>query len=212
MRPIDLPTHFELITKKPRPHGTRLRYMSGCKCHPCRAANSRYEAERLAARKAGDWNGLVLTSRARDHIFKLRGQGVGYKRVAIVAGVSKTVIANIISGRKKKIRGRTERKILRVKPTAISQAVLLPAAPFWKLINELRKEFGYSKAHIASLILGKKAKSLQLNQRLITAKNAFRIIRLHEKLTYREPLAKPTITAQSPFVSIKSSLSEAYFS
>ena len=29
-----------------KPHGTRLKYMGGCKCMLCRAANSRYETER----------------------------------------------------------------------------------------------------------------------------------------------------------------------
>lgn len=42
-----------------RSHGDRLKYLAGCRCVPCRAANSRYEVARAAARKAGDWNGLV---------------------------------------------------------------------------------------------------------------------------------------------------------
>ena len=41
------------------PHGTRHRYLSGCKCVPCRAANSRYSTERAAAQRAGDWRGFV---------------------------------------------------------------------------------------------------------------------------------------------------------
>lgn len=58
LRPIE-----ELAADKP--HGTRLRYIAGCKCTPCRRANSDYERQRRAARAAGDWNGLVPADRAR---------------------------------------------------------------------------------------------------------------------------------------------------
>ena len=54
-----------------KPHGTRLKYMGGCKCMLCRAANSRYETERAVARKNGDWNGIVDARAARRHILKL---------------------------------------------------------------------------------------------------------------------------------------------
>ena len=56
-RPSTLRSAVELAAGKP--HGTRIRYVGGCRCLPCRAANSRYESERQAARKLGDWNGLV---------------------------------------------------------------------------------------------------------------------------------------------------------
>lgn len=51
-----------------RPHGDRLRYMAGCRCKECRAANTAYETQRALARKAGDWNGVVSAARARSHI------------------------------------------------------------------------------------------------------------------------------------------------
>ena len=55
-----------------RPHGTRLRYISGCKCVPCRAANSRYETGRLRARREGDWNGYVDAATSREWLILLR--------------------------------------------------------------------------------------------------------------------------------------------
>jgi len=76
-----------------KPHGTRLKYMGGCKCMLCRAANSRYEAERGVARKNGDWNGIVDARAARRHILKLSKAGVGYKSVADAASVAHTVVA-----------------------------------------------------------------------------------------------------------------------
>jgi hypothetical protein len=71
-----------------KPHGTRLKYMGGCKCMLCRAANSRYETERAVARKNGDWNGIVDARAARRHILKLSKAGVGYKSVADAASVA----------------------------------------------------------------------------------------------------------------------------
>ena len=42
-------------------HGTRRRYLGGCRCVPCRAANSRSSGERAAAQRSGDWRGFVPT-------------------------------------------------------------------------------------------------------------------------------------------------------
>lgn len=50
---------------KVRPHGTRLKYVGGCRCDACRSANSAYERDRQLARKHGDWNGLASARRAR---------------------------------------------------------------------------------------------------------------------------------------------------
>lgn len=61
MRPPSLaPAHVLAATKQ---HGTRIRYMGGCRCLPCRAANSRYECERQARRNLGLANGRELSSR-----------------------------------------------------------------------------------------------------------------------------------------------------
>lgn len=37
-----------------KPCGTRVRYYAGCRCKPCRKANSLYEAERAAAKARGE--------------------------------------------------------------------------------------------------------------------------------------------------------------
>jgi len=131
---------------------------------------------------------MVSPDRAIAHILELSRHGVGYKSVAKAAGLSKTCIAEFLYGGKEHIRGRTERKILRVTRAAMSQAAFLPAQPFWKLINDLRRRFGYSKAEVAQLLLGSHAKALQLNPYRITVKNAFKVMRLHEQLTKPKPV------------------------
>jgi hypothetical protein len=93
-----------------RPHGHRLRYLAGCRCFHCRRANSDYERERAAARAAGDWNGIVDAAPARRHILALSRRGVGRRMVAAASDVGLSVIADIRTGRKMRIRARTERQ------------------------------------------------------------------------------------------------------
>jgi len=61
------------------PHGTRHRFLDGCRCVPCRAANSRYSCEGETAQRAGDWSGFVPTTLVLGHIQKLRKAGIGYR-------------------------------------------------------------------------------------------------------------------------------------
>src|SRR5688572_24739280 len=83
-----------------REHGDRLRYMAGCRCTPCRAANSRYETERLRARKNGDWNGCVPAAKARAHLLKLSRRGVGTRAIADASGVARSILRAVARGEK----------------------------------------------------------------------------------------------------------------
>jgi hypothetical protein len=163
-----------------KPHGTRLKYMGGCKCMLCRAANSRYEVGRDAARKAGDWNGIVGAGKARSHIHELSAQGVGYKAVGDACNVSKTVLAEIRSGKKRRIRQRTERAILAVTRDATADRALIDAAPTWVKINELLRE-GFTKAELARR-LGYKSPAIQLKRFAVTAKSAMRVDRFYRTI------------------------------
>jgi len=49
------------------PYGTRHRYLGGCRCVPCRAANSRYSSERAAAQREVDWRGFVPATFVLGH-------------------------------------------------------------------------------------------------------------------------------------------------
>lgn len=165
-----------------RPHGDRLRYMAGCRCLPCRAANSRYESGRQAARKGGDWNGLVSAKRARAHILKLSRQGVGRRAIAEASDVGATVIFQIRSGKKLRIRKRTEKKILSVTAAAVAGGALVPAERTLRLINRLIQVEGFTKAEIARR-LGYKTEKLQIKPGLICARTAVAIERLYRRLT-----------------------------
>jgi hypothetical protein len=177
MRPADLPftEHFQQM-----PCGMRAKYVSGgCRCMLCRAAASRYESERLRARRSGEWNGLVSAAAARKHLLRLSKQGVGRRSVSDAALVPQSTLQEIKTGRKTQIRRSTERRILAVTKEAAGMAFLVPAAPTWALIERLLEE-GFTRTRIAREI-GRKAPSLQLRTDRITKRNAIAIERLYRR-------------------------------
>lgn len=167
----------ELATK--REHGDRLRYIAGCRCDECRRANTAYERERAAARKVGDWNGIVSATNARKHMLKLSEQGVGRRAVQAVTDIADTVLSEIRSGKKKNIRARTERLILAVTKEMASDHALIPAEPSLKLINKLLSK-GCTKTQLAAL-LEYETHALQFNFKQITVINAFNIRKLYAR-------------------------------
>jgi len=164
-----------------RPHGDRLRYLAGCRCDPCRRANSLYESGRQRARKNGDWNGIVPADKARRHLFKLSRQGIGRRAVSIAADVSETMICLIKSKRKKTIRARSERKILAVTKADARDHSFVSARRTWKLLRMLKTE-GYTTKYLADQLWHKR-QVLQFGKERVTVRNAFRVERLYRQLT-----------------------------
>lgn len=163
-------------------HGTRNRYACGCKCFHCRRANSAYESARQAARQAGDWNGLVDAAPVRAHILALSAAGVGRDMVADAAKVSRSSVDALRNGTKTKLRARSARAILAVTMAAAGDALLVDAAPSWRLLDELLAD-GYSRRRLARE-LGSKARDpkLQIKSERIVLRNAAAIERLHKRL------------------------------
>jgi hypothetical protein len=163
-----------------RSHGDRLRYLSGCRCDDCRRANTSYEKARSAARKAGDWNGIVPAKNARTHLIKLSRQGVGRRAVQAVTDIADSVLFDIRAGKKKNIRARTERLILAVTKEQAADHAFVSAIPTWKLLNKLL-ENGYTKTQLAQA-LGGKSRALQVGKDQVTVLMAYKVRRLFEKL------------------------------
>lgn len=161
-----------------RRHGDRLRYLAGCRCSECRRANTAHESMRARARRDGDWNGIVDAAPARSHLLKLRRAGVGRRSVAYVSDVGDTIIQEIVSGRRKRIRGRTERRILAVSTHCMADGALVDARKPWRQIRQLLHE-GFTKVRIAEAIGQQRA--LQLSKNKITLKHAVAIDRLWRK-------------------------------
>jgi len=166
---------------KDKPHGTRMKYLGGCRCLPCRGAYSRYEAERVQEiRRTGRRTGVVSAQRAREHLLELSKKGVGRRSVHFASGVADTILHEIKLGRRERIFGSTEYKILQVDETAKGAGGIRPAGPTWKLINELLEE-GYTKAYLAKR-LGHKSPAVQIRKDRVTVRTAVAIERLHHTI------------------------------
>lgn len=179
-----MPTAAKLAATKP--HGDRLRYMSGCKCVPCRAANSNYETMRAAARRRGEWNGFVKADNARQHLSKLSRNGIGRDTVADLTGISSSTIDLIRTGRQKNLRAMNEKAILAIGlDDILNNAQLVDAAPTWDRIRWMLRE-DFTKTEIARR-LGCKTHALQLNQKKITSRNAMKVEQLYNRLRAGDP-------------------------
>lgn len=177
-RPADLPftEHFQQM-----PCGSRAKYSgAGCRCLLCRAANSRYETMRAAARKRGEWNGLVAADRVRAHLLALSKAGIGYKSVAAAADVSRTSLMEIRAGRKLHLRRQAERRILDVDESCVADGALVDARRAQRLLSRLQAE-GYPALRLVRF-LGMKASGLQFGRRRMTARNVQRVERLYREL------------------------------
>lgn len=166
------------------PHGTRIRYSGGCRCLPCRAANANYETARAAARRAGQSNRIVHASPARRHLRSLSRSGVGYKTVARIAGVGKSILCGVKTGRRSRCREETIRKVLAVKPRHARPGAYVDARRTWDLIHRML-ERGGKKAWIARAI-GKRNGALQLGRRRVTKRNADAVERLYRFAVLRK--------------------------
>lgn len=176
-----------------RQHGDRLRYLGGCRCDACRAANSAYERSRQLARAAGDWNGIVSAARARKHLQNLARRGVGRRSVQAATDIADTILSEIRSGKRTQIRARTEKKILAVTTAVLGDAVLVPAGSTWALIGELQAA-GFTKGYLA-LQLGRKTPALQLNKQFVTLRNKAAVERLHARLMASDEVLVDSVKA-----------------
>lgn len=104
-----------------------------CRCRDCSTARSERDRQRRKLKAYGRFDaGLVDAAPVREHLLFLSEQGMGYKRVARVAGVSTTVVRTIIWGRQdpgprkgelsKRVRRETAAAILGVQPDVATLA------------------------------------------------------------------------------------------
>lgn len=81
-------------------HGTITGYkINLCRCGPCTRANTRYESRRTRLIVYGQWAPFVDAQPVRDHVLALSDAGVGRRRVAQLAGLSASVVGNLLYGR-----------------------------------------------------------------------------------------------------------------
>ncbi len=179
MRPPDLPSVQQLSGNKP--HGHKMRYMAGCRCWRCRAANAAYEQRLNENRRLYGPNDLVSTDRVRQHLKYLQQFGMGHKTVAKHARMAKTVLAEILWYGKKQMRRRSEARVLAVQPTleTLPRNVKIPASETVEKIEQMIR-WGYSKSLINRDGLGLKSVGMQIHSlkrktASVSVKNAVKI-------------------------------------
>lgn len=188
-----------------RAHGTRTRYMhgpgpgqdptKGCRCDDCVEANNAYarmQRKRKSLEGLGRTSGpfaspMVDAGPVRDRMLTLADRGVGYRRVADLAGVSKSSLLKVRTGERDRIRRETHDAVMALPLDAdVADGQLIDAAPTWALIRQILRRKGWSKARI-SRELGNTTRALQLRDDVITARNARAIADLAENLGITGP-------------------------
>lgn len=175
-----------------REHGTVACYVhgphrgarnTGCRCAQCREAAR--AGERVYRNRVAP--PYVSADPARTHIESLRGEGVGLKQIAAVAGVSHGALSKLVYGDSTNGRGPTRRirpgnleRILAVTPSDRADGGRVPAGPVWDQIEALCAA-GMPKAEIARR-LGHGRNGLQLSRHQVTARTARVVADMHRQL------------------------------
>jgi hypothetical protein len=162
MRPSDLPPVHQLARN--RRHGHKMRYMAGCRCWRCRAANAAYEHKLEQNRLLYGPNDLVPTDPVRRHLRHLQQFGMGHKTVAKHARLGKTVLAEILWYGKQRMRRRAAARVLAVQPTldTLPRNVKIQATETVAKIRQLVC-WGYPKSLINRDGLGLHSVGLQVH-------------------------------------------------
>ncbi|WP_426568138.1 hypothetical protein [Streptomyces canus] len=107
-----------------RDHGTRAKYVvEKCRCPKCKRANRRQENVRTRLQAYGRWQPYVDAEPVRQHVRALEAYGIGWKRVAQLAGVPAGVVGKLLYG----ARGKAPTKGLR--PDNAAKLLAVQAVP-----------------------------------------------------------------------------------
>lgn len=179
-------------TGHPHRHGTRAAYLADrCRCHRCRRANRRAEAERTRAIVMGRWEPFVDAQETCEHLQLLRKNGVGIDRIGDLSGVPRSTIRRLLApvdladrSHPRRIRPHIASRLLAIDCHDILPAPrsLVDAAPTHQRIAELTYD-GYSPTELARK-LGRTNASLRrtLARSVVTLQTAQAVALLHLEL------------------------------
>lgn len=163
-----------------RPHGTRAKYMAGCSCLPCRAANANYISARKMALAQGRGNDLISPYHAREHVLALQKRGLGTRRIAQVAGLDRSTIQKVLRNAEQ-IRRQVSDQI-RAVTYSPADGARVAAEKTHRRIAVLVEE-GYSKRALARRIGLAHPVSLRLGDQRVTRHTELRVAQLYRTLT-----------------------------
>lgn len=187
------------------PHGTPNSYvLDKCRCRPCRDAVNRKARDARSLKALHEYDptqpatptDLVDAEPVRQHLQRLSEAGIGWKRVAELAGVATGTVYPIIYGKgagggseqrpiRKRVRRVTAEKILAVKPTlsAYREGTILPPTGTTRRLQALMAQ-GHSIASIARRLnmLPRNLLPALHGTRNVTLKTAKKVAALYEQL------------------------------
>lgn len=108
-----------------RPHGRARYVLDGCPCEICKAANTAYEAARTRKIAYGQWQPYVDATPIRAHVQQLQAAGLGYKRIARLAGVTPSTLGKLLYG----IPDRDQPPSAKVRPSTAEKLFAVVATP-----------------------------------------------------------------------------------
>lgn len=176
-----------------RSHGTRAAYVfgvapgtgRGCRCPACTEANRDYQRARDRAKRRPDERrdpAYVDADEVRDHLHWLARKGLGLRTVASQARVSRSSLAELKKGSRRRCSSAVADRILAVGLHRAAPGCLLDARATWRLLDELLAH-GHTRSELARR-LGSTARvpKLQLGRTRISAANARKVDELYRDL------------------------------
>lgn len=172
-----------------------------CRCDPCCAAHSLRERTRHKLKAYGRWDsGLVDVAPVRKHVLMLMDFGIGYKRIAQLAGYrSSTPVRTIVWGRQdpgprfgemqKRVKRETAERILAIEPSIenLGARRAVPALGTHRRIQALAAR-GWSLSKIGAR-LGMDISNLtsMMHRERVGAATHLRMVEIYEELWDQEP-------------------------
>lgn len=187
-------------------HGTHACYvLDRCRCHPCSAANTAYERDRIRQQAYGRWNNMVDAEPAREHVRALQAQGMGLKQIVAATNgeFSQGAMTRLMYGRNKSETNRQDGPSRRIAKDH-AEALLAVHATLHTLAggakidgtgtrrrlqalvclgwsqSRLAVELGYSQRNFNHLVQGKRG---------VTVRNAIATRNLYDRLWNVAPVA-----------------------
>jgi hypothetical protein len=180
-----------------RKHGTKAKYVvDRCRCTPCKAGNRAYENRRKRLIAYGQWEPYIDAAPVRAHVEQLRAAGLGWKRIASLAGLGSSTVWKLIYGDSrrgqapvKRMRRETAEKLLAVHADLdlIGGAAKVDATGTRRRVQAL-VAIGWSQSKLADQIGMTPSNFGQMLQRdKVMAHTARSVIDLYERLWNTAP-------------------------
>ena len=187
-------------------HGTEARYKNGpdehdvpgkgCRCTRCRRAKRDRENHRARMKAYGRWQPFVPAGPAREWVLMLMDYGIGWQRIAKLAGLTERPISKLLYGKppSRQIRPETEAKILAVKPVLgnLADTTLVDPAGTRRRLQALVAA-GWPQRRLARRLgwAWNQFRAVMSCQNHVSAATARTVIALYDQL-WDQPPSQPT--------------------